>query len=497
MSALAKLGSGIGWGTVSTLVMAGFQLVFAAVMARLLGPADFGLIAIANVVLRFLSYFAQMGISAAVIQKPNLDDGDIAAAFFVSLGISAVFCLLAVGASPLVSSFFAMPQLGQVVRALALSFVINGFGAVSGGLLRRRGQFRALALIDITAYLAGYGVVGLLLAYSGAGVWALVGAALSQVLLSNGLGYAVVRHPLRMTHAVQGCRHFLTFGGRYSLVGFLEFLTANLDALVIGKILGEGAAGIYNRALLLANLPVQQPANVVTRALFPVLSALGDKREKQGAGFQASVLLVGSYAFAASMGIAVAAPDVVATVLGAKWLQAIPIVQVLAFSVGPAFVSHVGGVTLDALGELRIKARLQAAVLLLLASLMLVLAPYGVVGIAAAVAIGESARALAYCFLVGRLFRVPAREWRYIVAILASFGLSAGALVLSAVRLLPADAPVALRFAAEACSGGLSLFLASWAARHLLARLPAVRDVVARLPRLARFFAPCDSGRPA
>ena len=136
MSKLASLASGVAWGTVSIAIITIFQLVFMAVMARLLDPADFGLVAIANVALRFYSYFSQMGIAPALIQKKTLSDGDIRAALALSLGVSVFFFLLAVSTAGLVERFFDMDSLALVMQVLAINFIVFGFSAITLGLIR-------------------------------------------------------------------------------------------------------------------------------------------------------------------------------------------------------------------------------------------------------------------------------------------------------------------------------------------------------------------------
>src|SRR5262249_9758670 len=153
----------------------------------------------------------------------------------------------------------------------------------------------------------------------------LVGAALAQTLLTAGLSYACTRHPLALRHSLSARRHFVAFGGRYSVIGFFEFLAGSIDVLAVGKALGEVSAGYYNRARTIANLPVQQPATVMNRALFPVLSSISTEREKMAIGLQLGLLCVGSYALAAGMALSAAADPVVALLLGPKWAAVVPI----------------------------------------------------------------------------------------------------------------------------------------------------------------------------
>ena len=489
MSKLKTLASGVSWGTFSTIAVTGFQLVFMAVMARLLDPSNFGLVAIANVSLRFFSYFAQLGTTPALIQKPKLEEGDIAAALTVSLGISSLFFCLAQITAPLFESFFQMTRLSAVIRVLSINFIISGFSVVSVGLLRKKAAFRVLSIIEVVSYVFGYGLVGLGAAYYNMQVWALVLAFMTQTTLTAVLSYAVIRHPLSFRHSAVQRRHFFSYGGRYSVIGFIEFLTSNLDALIVGKLLGAAPAGFYNRALLLANLPVQQPVNILTKALFPIMSSIGDQHDKQIMSLQLSTLLVGSYAFAVSAGIFVAAPDIVKVVLGNKWLDTIPILKILSLSVGPVYVSNVAGVTLDSMNKLRIKLRVQFSTLLLLIALLLWLAPNGrVLDIATAVVATEWIRVNIMAIQMTRLLRMPIREVALITICIAIIAILSGSMIQLTIELINPNFSSTIRLCAEILAGAIGLIVGGLITRYIAVRLPAIRFLAERAPLFAKLF---------
>ena len=479
----------MGWGTVSVLTITVFQLVFMAAMARLLEPADFGLVAIANVSLRFFSYFAQMGISPALIQKPTLEEGDIRAALALSLGVSFVFFLLAVGSAGWVQSFFEMIGLGLVVQVLSINFLIGGFSSVSLGLLRRENAFKQLAIIEIISYIFGYGMVGLSSAYYGAGVWALVAAFMTQTGLSAILGYAATRHSISLKHTRLQRNHFVSYGGRYSIIGFVEFLSSNIDALIIGKFMGAAPAGYYSRAVLLANLPVQQPANVLTKTLFPIMSSMGDQIDKQAMGFQLSGLLVGSYAFAVGAGIYVAAPDIVMALLGDKWLDAIPILKILAWSVGPLYFSHVAGVTLDSMAKLGVKMRIQSSMLALLVLLLFLSAKSGdVSSIAMAIVATEWVRFLCMAWVLVSILAIPAIDWLRVTFCIFVFATTTGILIFLGNALVPPNISVYFRLSIDIFFGIFGLVIGFGLTRPVMSSHPSVVFLLAKQPRFKTLF---------
>lgn len=489
MARLAQLISGVGWGASSSVATALLQLGLMAVMARLLDPADFGLVAMAGLALRFFGYFAQMGVTPALIQKPQLDDADLRAALAVSLGGAALFALLAALAAPLLEWAFAMPGLALVIRLLALNFLTGGASAVSAGLLRRHSRFRALALIDTTAYAIGYGVVGASTAFRHPGALALVCALLTQGAISAVLGWYAVRYPLRLRHDPQRRRHFMHYGGRYSLVGFVEFLGVSLDSLVIGRLAGSTALGYYNRGSMLGNLPIQQPANVLSGVLFPMMSAIADQRAKLSLTFQLGTLVTGSYACAAGLGIATAADDLVRLVLGQRWMPAAPVLMALACQVALATLTQVAGVTLDAMNELTVKLKVQAAFVVLLALLLALAAgAHALWAFALAVLVNEVLRvAVLYRVVLARL-PVPPDDLRRIAAVITGVAAGAALAVALARAATPAGAPLWLRVANEILAGALGLALGAYALRGWAARNSAVAWLAARTPVLSRLL---------
>ncbi|WP_334107011.1 lipopolysaccharide biosynthesis protein [Methylobacillus sp.] len=488
MSRLTQLKAGIAWGGLSALLMAGFQLMFMAVMARLLQPADFGVMAIANVSLRFLSYFSQMGVGAAIVQKPTLEQDDVSAAVSVSIVISTICFLISLISAPLVGIFFKMPALTPVLCALSITFIINGFIAISMGLMRRKTEFKKIAMIDSLSYIAGYGIVGIGMAVAGYGVWALVGASIAQLFLTALLAYTVTRHSLTLRHSSSARNHFLSFGGRYSLIGFVEFLSFNFDSIIIGKTLGDTAAGLYNRAFLLANLPVQQPTNIFTKALFPVLSSIGSQSLKHVVSFEVGLIFIGGYAFAVGAGLSIAAPDIVLVLLGDRWLDSIPVLQVLGLSVGPLIVSHIAGVTLDSLGELKIKLRFQLTALVILLISVFLASHFGLVAIAIAIVFTEWLRMTAYLFLMHRVLQCKAHDLIVATASILLLGVFVGMMVYGVMHVSSDIQSPVIRLAVQALTGGGASMIAFIILRSALGKLDSVQFLQDRMPVMKKIF---------
>ena len=485
--------SGLGWSAVATVVSAVCQFVFMALLARLLDPAAFGLMAMAAIALRFASFFAQMGFAQAIIQRPQLTPQDTTAALAMALGIGSVLCAGMLLAAPLFAEAFRTVELTGLISVLAASLVLTALGALPIALLRRQARFKRVALVEVFCFTVGYGVVGIVCASRSMGVWSLVAATLSQQALIVVCGFLAVRYPLAWPVSRSAVSGLWAYGSRHSLIGFLEFMWANVESMFIGRSLGKVDLGLFNRTVTLTNLPVEFGVNAVTKVLFPALSAMQHDRRKLADGFQILLLAIGLFSTATACGIAAAAPDVVALLLGDKWLEVVPIVAIAAFAVPPMFMFVACGITLDSLAELRPKLRLQATVLVFKVALVVLLARWGLVGIASAVVIAELVRLAFGIRLMGRLLQIDSAQLlgQGALFVVTGFAVWAGVGVAASVGLgvgMPLVGRVLLEFLVGAVAfGGLILLLAQRFPDYApLQRFEAVRRWHVRLLQALR-----------
>jgi O-antigen/teichoic acid export membrane protein len=434
---------GVQWATLSTLITAVLQVGYTAVMARLLSPQAFGLVAMAGVVLRFGSYFAEMGLGHALVQRPELQPTDIRATFTASLLLSATFTALAWLLAPLAVFFLANDAVIPLVRGMALGFFFTGLGMTATSLLRRELRFKSLAIIEVVSYVLGYGGVGISMALSGGGVWSLVAAGLAQQLLLSLLTYSVVRHPIRPVLTWAPYAPLLGYGSRVSFITFLEFLSGNLDTLLIGRLLGPGALGIYSRAYQLLYLPTYYLTHSLARVVFPALSQIQAQLARLRQVYLSSTTLVAWLVLPLCAGMAVAAPELVKTMLGTRWGAAVPVLQLLCLAIPLTMTTMFAGIVCDACAYLQRKLVLNLQYLTVLAALLYGLHGYGLLGIAAAIVLGETVRTLMYMRLMHLDLDLPYRE------LLRMYGpglrlalLVGGSIALASAPLRAAQAPL-------------------------------------------------------
>lgn len=457
-----QLIDGLRWTALGTVVTVIAQFGFAAVLARLVEPAAFGLLLMANVVLRFASFFAQMGTTQSLIQRPALDAAFSTAALCVSLSISSMLYLVISVSVPLFAWYFKNDQLNAVVWILGLTLVIGGASGPAVALLRRAGRFKALSLMEVVSYILGYGCTGVACAWAGMGVWSLVVATLAQQTIMAALAFWHVRYPLAWPLQRAAVRQVLGSGSQYSTIGFLEFIWSNMEGLAAGRYLGAAPLGVLNRAQMLANLPVEQGMNAVHKVLFPALSAMQGDRQRVSDGFLVLLLASGLLSVVVSAGVSAAAVDIVALLLGPRWGDAVPVLAILAAGVPALFVYAACGTTLESLAALRAKLSLQLTLMPLKAALLWLLWSRGLPGVALAAVVAEYVRTACGLVVIGRVLPLAPGLVPRLMAVLLMLGLwvyaavSAGGQV---AALLPW--PLAGRLLLQAATGGVAVLLAA------------------------------------
>jgi lipopolysaccharide exporter len=490
----AQVARGLGWTTAATLVNVLAQLGFTAVLARHLEPAAFGLFAMAGIALRFTSFFAQFGTAQALVQAPTLAPGMVATALVVALGSSLLMYALTAATAPLASIYFQAEVLTPLILVLGLSLPLSALGALASALLMRSGRFARLSALEVGSYVAGFGVVGVGCALMGLGAWSLVWGMLAQQAAFLAAGFGLLRPELSWPKTRPDWAAILRPGSRYSLIGFLEFLWANIESLSIGRSLGAGALGLLNRAQMLASLPAEMAMRGLTRVMFPAMSAIQSERQRIADGFLVLLLLNCSTSTVMAAVMCAAAPDVVLALLGPRWTEAAPVLAAIALTVPAGFAYSACGVTLDSLGTLDRKLRAQAALILLKLGLILALLPHGLVAVALGAVLAEWVRAAVGLRLVCRELPVNRRALAQALLAVAAAGLVVYAcIVLTQLLCHAAGAGLVVRLAAQAAAAALAVGVCIWAGL----RASTAWDPLQRLDTVRRWRDAALAWRPA
>lgn len=353
MSLRDRASKALKWSWVQAGFGACFQLVSTAVLARLLLPADFGLVALASVFVRFLAYFSQMGVGVSIVQREAVHPADLSALASIAVITGTGFTCIGLCLAAVVGG-----EVGALLRLLSISFVITGFTAVPYGLLRRTLRNREIAIIEISGQLIGYGGVTVLFAACGAGAWSIVCGVLSQQSIIAVASWVAARSTpdganLWLSRPTRAARGYLGYGLRHSWNTFLEFAFYNIEVLLISHWYGVKNTGFYNRAYMFSHLPVEQALGSAVRVLFPVLARLRGDPDKERVTFLAAFTLSGLFASAFSAAVVAAAPELVLVMFGPDWQAMTPILRLLALAVPFRYLINLQSSWLDASGHLR------------------------------------------------------------------------------------------------------------------------------------------------
>jgi O-antigen/teichoic acid export membrane protein len=317
------------------------QVVSVVVLAKLLTPHDYGLVAMVMAIAGLADIFRDFGLSTAAVQARDLTREQRDNLFWLNSGLGAVLCAIIAAGGGLFANFYGEPDVAEIARLLAFTFLLNGIGTQYRADLSRRLRFRSLAFADIVGQLAGFGA-GLGLALAGAGYWALVAQQLVQAATTLiYLGGAARWLPRRWSRDA-GMGPLLRFGRNMVGMQVVGYVNGNLDSVVIGRVFGAATLGVYNRAFQLLMAPLTQIRAPTTTVALPVLSRLDDEPDKY-ASFVARGQVALGYSIVPALAIvAAAAEPVVALFLGDRWESVTPLLRILAFAGAVNLLAYVG-----------------------------------------------------------------------------------------------------------------------------------------------------------
>ena len=304
------------------------QLVVGVLLARLLTPADFGVMALAWVVLGLARYLGDLGIGGAVVQRAALTERHVRTAFTFSglLGVGAATILAA--AAPLGAAALRNPQVTSVLRLLAIGVGVQGAAVVSAALLRRQLDFRRQSFIDIGSYLLGHGGVAVGLALLGYGVWSLAWGSLAQTVVASAAQLAVVRHAMRPLLGRRELADLLHFGLGSAAIAGVNYVALNADNFVIGRLSGAVSLGLYTRAYTLMNVPYTYASSIISSVLFPAFAQVQAEPARLRRAYLMLTQFTAMIAASAMGTMAIAAPHLVRSLYGPQWTGVVLPLQV-------------------------------------------------------------------------------------------------------------------------------------------------------------------------
>lgn len=328
-SLLGVASRGVLWTGGAQFLGQTLHIVIRLILARLLVPADFGLVAMAMVFLSLTPLVTDLGVGNALTQRQELTEAHRSTAFWLTLAVALVLFIAFVVTAPWVGLFFREPMVVPIVRVLALSFLLGAPESIYAALLRRRFRFKILGLRRIVATAIG-GACGIAAALWGLGVWALVLHTLVSTILGSALLAWQARWLPRLTFSRQAARELWGFGRWVTGSRLLNHANRTADNLLVGRFLGSTALGLYSFSYQAVLLPLTYVARPIASVSFPSFAVMQDDPPRCARAFLRTLELITVIAWPLAALGAFASPAVIPQVVGPEWNDAIPVFRLLS-----------------------------------------------------------------------------------------------------------------------------------------------------------------------
>ncbi len=379
-----------------------FSLKFGStmVLARLLVPEDYGLIGMATVIIGFVEYFKDLGLSTATIQRREINHRQISTLFWINLAVGCLVALIIAGLAPAVAAFYKEPRLEGITFALAINFVFGGLTVQHQALLRRQMQFTRLAKIEVVAMIMGV-ATAVISAYYGLGYWALV-LMLMVTAITNAVGEWVAcswRPGLPQKDSEIGS--MLAYGGNLTGFNLVNYLSRNLDNILIGRRWGSGQLGLYAQAYQLLLLPIRQINNPINSVALPTLSSLQGEPEKYSRYYYKAILLITTLGMPIVALMFATADDLILLILGKQWLGSVPLFKFLMPAAFIGTFNVAGGWVYQSLGRTDRQFRIGMVMATINSIIFLISVNWGAIGVARAYGLSQPILimfSLNYCY---------------------------------------------------------------------------------------------------
>lgn len=323
------LRNGIGWSSFGQIGTQALSFGFGIVLARLLEPSEFGLLAMVVVFTGFAEVFKDLGFGSAIIQRKDLEDKDLSTSFWLNVGIGFLLFLIFFFSSELIANFYDNPEIILITKVISVNFVISALSATHQSLVIRNLDFKLRAKLTMIS-LTISSLTGVILAFKGYGVWALI----FSMLLKNGvlclLYWKISSWKPSFKVSKSSFKILFQFGSMATLNSIFGYLSKNTDNLIIGKLMGDFSLGLYSRAYGIMLLPIRNISGGFKTALFPTLSKIQDNLIEVKRLYLKSTRLVAFLSFPLMFGLSALAEPFVLFVYGENWLEMVPVLKLLS-----------------------------------------------------------------------------------------------------------------------------------------------------------------------
>lgn len=326
-----KTATGVKWGFLENLGGTGILAIVNLVLARVLSPAEFGIMGMTTIFITLSTSLVDSGFTGALTRRKDVDDKDLNTVFYFNLLTSVLLYLVLFFCAPAIAGFFSQPVLVKVMRILGLSLIITALSIVQKVQLVRRIDFRTQAVASVASSVAG-GAVGIWMAFTGHGVWSLVAMQLVRLSVTTVLLWVFSRWVPSLVFSAASFREMFSFGGRLLLTAVISTIWSEIYSFIIGKVYTPSTLGQYSRADKFRNMVTSNVSIVMQRVTYPVLASIRDERQRQSRAYRKIIRTTVLISFTAVLGLAAVSESFILTLIGDQWVPAIKYLRILCLS---------------------------------------------------------------------------------------------------------------------------------------------------------------------
>jgi teichuronic acid exporter len=332
MSNLKKIAiSGVSWSLIDNISSSGITFLIGIILARILSPAEFGLIGMITIFIAVSNSIVDSGFSSALIQKVETKNIDFNTVFYFNLCLAITLYLILFFCAPAISRFFEEPILSSITRVMGTLLIINAFAIVQRTLLMKEVDFKTQTKISLIASIIS-GFVGIGMALKGFGVWSLVGQQVSRQFLNSVFLWGFNAWRPAWEFSVQSFQELFGFGSKLLISSLIDTIYRNIYYLIIGKFYSAEQLGQYTRADQFNAIFSSNLTSVVQKVSYPVLCSIQDDEERLKQAYQRVIKSTMLVTFACMLGLAAIAKPLILVLIGAKWMQAVIYLQIICFA---------------------------------------------------------------------------------------------------------------------------------------------------------------------
>ena len=327
----SKATSGLLWTFLERFGAQCVTLIVSIILARLLDPVVFGTVAIVTVFMEILNVFIDSGLGNALIQKKDADDIDFSSVFYFNIFMCIALYLVLFFLAPLMSRFYGMDELTDIIRVMGLSLIVSGVRNIQRAFVSRKLQFKRFFFATIGGTL-GAAALGIWMAYRGFGVWALVAQGLFNNVVGTVILWLTVKWRPKRVFSFTRFRGLFSFGWKLLVSDLINTVYNNLRQLIIGKMYTTQSLAMYNRGYMIPNVFVININSAIDSVLFPVMSSAQDDVNVVRAMTRRSIRISSYIMWPVMMGIAACSTPLVSILLTDKWLPCVPFLIIFCIS---------------------------------------------------------------------------------------------------------------------------------------------------------------------